>query len=42
MLWQFGFRHYVVTNETEAWQLDIEENPKYRSLFEGKPAPEEP
>ena len=42
MLWQFGFRHYVVTNETEAWQLDIEENPKYRSLFKGKPAPEEP
>ena len=41
-LWQIGFRSCLVTNEKEAWQMDIEENPKYRSLFNDPPPPVKP
>jgi hypothetical protein len=41
-MWQVGFRNYVVTNGIDAWQLDIEENPKYRSLFKDPPPPVKP
>jgi hypothetical protein len=37
LMWQIGFRNYLVTNESEAWQMDVEEDPKYRSLFKGPP-----
>ena len=42
MLWQFGFRHYLVTNGTATWEIDVVEDPKYRSLFKDKPAPVSP
>ena len=38
-LWKIGFRNYLVTNGTDDWHMDIEEDPKYRSLFEGPPPP---
>jgi len=42
LMWQLGFRSYLVTNESEAWQMDVEEVPKYRSLFTGPPPPLKP
>ena len=39
LMWQLGFRSYLVTNENEAWQMDVEEVPKYGSLFKGPPPP---
>lgn len=41
-LWLMGFRNYFVTNGVDAWQMDIEEDPKYRSLFKDQPAPVKP
>jgi hypothetical protein len=41
-LWLTGFRSYLITNGKEAWQMDIEEDPKYRSLFKDQPAPVKP
>jgi hypothetical protein len=38
-LWKIGFRNYLVTNGTDDWHMDIEEDPKYRSLFQGPPPP---
>jgi len=42
MLWQFGFRHYLVTNGTGTWEIDVAEDPRYRALFKDKPAPVRP
>lgn len=41
-LWLMGFRSYLVTNGVDAWQMAIEEDPKYRSLFKDQPAPVKP
>lgn len=42
LLWQIGFRNYLVTNGTDSWQMEIDEDPRYRSLFKDAPAPEKP
>ena len=41
-LWLTGFRSYLITNGKDAWQMDIEEDPKYRSLFKEPPTPTKP
>jgi hypothetical protein len=41
-LWKVGFRSYLITNGKEGWQMDIEEDPKYRSMFKDQPAPLKP
>jgi hypothetical protein len=38
-LWKIGFRNYLVTTGTDDWHMDIQEDPKYRSLFQGQPPP---
>jgi hypothetical protein len=40
--WLLGFRSYLVTNGNDSWQMEIEEDPKYRSLFKDQPAPVKP
>jgi len=39
LLWQLGFRLYVVTNEKESWVMEVKGNPKYRSAFSEPSAP---
>jgi hypothetical protein len=41
-LWLMGFRSYLITNGDDAWQMEIEEDPKYRSLFKDQPPPVKP
>lgn len=41
-LWQLGFRTYLVTSETQGWAMDVEEDPKYRSMFRNPPPPLKP
>jgi hypothetical protein len=41
-LWQVGFRSYLVTNGTQGWAMDIDDDPNYRSLFKDPPPPLEP
>jgi hypothetical protein len=41
-LWQLGFRTYLVTNGTQGWATDVQEDPKYRSLFKDPPPPLKP
>ncbi len=33
LLWQLGFRLYVITNEKQSWVMEVKGNPKYRSAF---------
>jgi hypothetical protein len=42
LMWKIGFRSYLVTNEKDAWQIDIVEDPKYRSPSKGQPPPVKP
>jgi hypothetical protein len=35
-MWLMGFRSYLVTNGADTWRMDIKEDPKYRSLFQGQ------
>jgi len=37
LMWKLGFRSYVVTNGKDAWQTNIDEDPKYRSMFKEPP-----
>jgi hypothetical protein len=41
-LWQIGFRTYLVTNGHDAWAIDIDEDPQYRSMFKDPPPPLQP